>query len=502
MSCQGGIEFDDMESVDSSIPSNHDSKVKNLKGVRKAIKSFGSTRSFRRGRSRIMKPTAIQSPCCVDTSDSSPNHMKVASCCEGKKGHFRASPRCSESSFDSSDQSSQSNMASSSVKSFQTLMRSSSLRSLRVSFKSRKRSVKLSPVDTATCSSTIKNSKFPEKVELLPGQAESERISVYRVCSYHHCSLNGHSHDSSSTPPKRVQARRRWSTSKKITKPRNEYTATKELIPVEPLMHKGSSPEAAISVTDDSSVRENSQSYAGISGGCVDADLVEIIFGETSFPEKNYQETLYQIGKTANWCCSCNSSKANVDSEEFRENKEEMDSKSEPDSLPVKSTPAGELDSKNLPQVVDSEAKSSPLKEANKEKPLSMWNLIHHNMVSCLAAGSNNKPSNGSDEANHVDDSNKLPAAPDSCDADVATADQDGGENQEIEVRKLFAIKLVREAIEKILLPEVPDQSSDDQSITSEANAEQEILENNKDNGMFILLAPISSVISLGHMMD
>nr|GME04268.1 calmodulin binding protein PICBP-like [Ipomoea batatas] len=493
-SFQGGIECDDVESVDSSISVKHESKTKNLKGVRKGIKSFGSTRSFRRGRSRIMKPTANHSPCSVETSeDSSLNQMKAASCSERRKGHFlRASTRGSESSFDSSDQSSQSNLASSSsAKSFQTLMRSSSLRSLRVSFKSRRRSVKVLPeakaVDTATCSSTIKNSKFPEKVELLPGQAESERISVHRVCSYHHCSLNGHSHDSPSIPPKRVHPRRRWSTSGKSTK-----LSTKELIPidgklgvgtsqissgVDPLMHKKSSPEPTVSVTEDSSVRENSQSYA---------DLVEIIFGETSFPEKNYQETLNQMGKTANWCCSCNSSKANVDSEEFRENQEEI---SEPDKgLIVKPTPAGELESKNLPQVVDSEAKSSSLKtptpQDNKEKQLSMWNLIQHHMVSGLAAGSNNKPLNGSDEANHADDSNKLPAAPESSRAyaDVAAAAGQDGENQEIEVRKLFAIKLVREAIEKILLPEVPDQSSDDQSITSETTPDQEILERSKEN--------------------
>ncbi|XP_019187414.1 PREDICTED: uncharacterized protein LOC109181902 isoform X2 [Ipomoea nil] len=478
-SFQGGIECDDVKSVDSSISVKRDSKSKNLKGARKAIKSFGSTRSFRRGRSRIMKPTANHSPCSVETSEDSPlNQMKAASCTERRKGHFlRASPRGSESSFDSSDQSSQSNLAaSSSVKSFQTLMRSSSLRTLRVSFKSRRRSAKFlpeaKPVDTATCSSTIKNSKFPEKVELLPGQAESERISVYRVCSYHHCSLNGHSHDSPSIPPKRVHPRRRWSTSGKTTK-----LSTKES-GVDPLMHKKSSPQPTVSVTEDSSVRENSESYA---------DLVEIIFGETSFPEKNYQETLNQIGKTANWCCSCNSSKPNVDSEEFRENQEEI---SEPDKgLIVKPTPAGELESKNLPQVVDSEAKSSSLKtptpQDSKEKQLSMWNLIHHHMVSGLAAGSNNKPLNGSDEANHADDSNKLPAAPESsrvyADVAAAAADQDG-ENQEIEVRKLLAIKLVREAIEKVLLPEVPDQSSDDQSITSETTSEQEILEINKEN--------------------
>lgn len=49
-----------------------------------------------------------------------------------------------------------------------------------------------------------------------------------------------------------------------------------------------------------------------------------------------------------------------------------------------------------------------------------------------------------------------------------STTTNEDADNQEIEVRKIFAIKLVREAIERILVPEVQDQSSDDQSVTSE----------------------------------
>ena len=58
----------------------------------------------------------------------------------------------------------------------------------------------------------------------------------------------------------------------------------------------------------------------------------------------------------------------------------------------------------------------------------------------------------------------------------VIFSDFDDATSQEMEIRKMFAIKLVREAIEKILLPEVQD----DQSTTSEVILEQDLSEKNK----------------------
>ncbi|CAH9102641.1 unnamed protein product, partial [Cuscuta europaea] len=63
----------------------------------------------------------------------------------------------------------------------------------------------------------------------------------------------------------------------------------------------------------------------------------------------------------------------------------------------------------------------------------------------------------------------------------MENADQDG--ENEIEVKKLIAIKLVREAIEKILLPEVSELSSDNQSISSDLSTlDQETSGYNKDD--------------------
>ncbi|KAK6780198.1 hypothetical protein RDI58_022382 [Solanum bulbocastanum] len=55
--------------------------------------------------------------------------------------------------------------------------------------------------------------------------------------------------------------------------------------------------------------------------------------------------------------------------------------------------------------------------------------------------------------------------------------------NQEIEARKLLAVKLVREAIERILLPEVQDHSSNnDHLVTSEVCTEENSNESDTKN--------------------
>ncbi|GAB4853266.1 hypothetical protein Ancab_017451, partial [Ancistrocladus abbreviatus] len=54
-------------------------------------------------------------------------------------------------------------------------------------------------VQRATCSSTLKDSKFPHHLMLNSGGSEFERTSIMKVYSYTYCSLNGYHH--SSTPP-------------------------------------------------------------------------------------------------------------------------------------------------------------------------------------------------------------------------------------------------------------------------------------------------------------
>ncbi|XP_062179298.1 calmodulin binding protein PICBP-like [Phragmites australis] len=46
----------------------------------------------------------------------------------------------------------------------------------------------------ATCSSTMKEAKFPTALDLAPGATDAEGPAAMRVCPYTYCSLNGHTH--------------------------------------------------------------------------------------------------------------------------------------------------------------------------------------------------------------------------------------------------------------------------------------------------------------------
>ncbi|KAF7148867.1 hypothetical protein RHSIM_Rhsim03G0032700 [Rhododendron simsii] len=115
-----------------------------------------------------------------------------------------------------------------------------------------------------------------------------------------------------------------------------------------------------------------------------------------------------------------------------------------------------------------------------KEK---MWHLIHQHMLEGLSVEGKSK-SLCKDNEEQVGETNTLAATENSRSCpDLSAWEQSTGmechgtECQEVELRKMFAIKLVREAIEKILLPELQDQSSDDQSVTSEITSDQEVIE-------------------------
>ncbi|KAK9682507.1 hypothetical protein RND81_10G078900 [Saponaria officinalis] len=64
-------------------------------------------------------------------------------------------------------------------------------------------------VKRATCSSTLKDYKFPSYLELANGASEGKGTSVIKVCPYTYCSLNGHHHNTPSPPLKSFLSSRR-----------------------------------------------------------------------------------------------------------------------------------------------------------------------------------------------------------------------------------------------------------------------------------------------------
>ncbi|KAL9273613.1 Calmodulin binding protein PICBP-like protein [Drosera capensis] len=78
------------------------------------------------------------------------------------------------------------------------------------SFKpARKSQLLKSDAQKPTCSSTLKDCKFPPYLVLNQGGIKSEGTSVFKVCPYTYCSLNGHNHNDA-TPLKRFLAAKRW----------------------------------------------------------------------------------------------------------------------------------------------------------------------------------------------------------------------------------------------------------------------------------------------------
>ncbi|PHU05958.1 hypothetical protein BC332_26780 [Capsicum chinense] len=460
--------------------------------------NFGNTRSSRRrSKSRINpeSPSDYAATPQHPSSDSSPHYMKATSCSEGKRSHFQSSPHSSESSFDSSDQS------------WSTLSRTSSFKSVKVNSNCQQVIVK------PTCCSTLKDSKFPQHVELHPGKSESDRISKVRVCSYHHCSLNRRDNINPSRQVKCVYRRRRPVKSAKNIRLESE---------------------------------SSNLDYEGIEY----ADIVEIVFGETSFPERSYRETMDLMRKystqdqdalvtmerewdeSASVSDDVESNDQSVTTSAFYEEEdrdatllikpvdtdttvEEDDNICEEEEEPSKNEPFAikkssesedlvepfarmeleeslqEKDGKANPtEDVDHNTSSKELHVAQlpKENHRSMWSLIHRHMIPDESTKLDSEVSRGADEENDKDEGNKTCPAESSdsfssfSESDLMTTNQDA-DNQETEVRKPLAIKLVREAIERVLLQEVQDQSSDNQSsVTSEVCTDEDFKESDTKN--------------------
>ncbi|ESW20992.1 hypothetical protein PHAVU_005G031900 [Phaseolus vulgaris] len=146
------------------------------------------------------------------TTDASPNYMKPTSSSHAKKELFPVSHRNPQSGSDFKNLPRKFSTDSKAVcakKPAKALARSSSLSLVRTltkttTFKasrtcSRKSSRAVMCADMtapqrATCSSTLKDSKFPSYLMLSHGATESEGTSAMKVCPYTYCSLNGHHH--------------------------------------------------------------------------------------------------------------------------------------------------------------------------------------------------------------------------------------------------------------------------------------------------------------------
>ncbi|KAF3651652.1 hypothetical protein FXO38_16500 [Capsicum annuum] len=210
------------------ISQSHDIKNKGSEVKKKMMKKSGKTKhsdyeichspNFRKYVPQPGKPpptTNSSTPKKQQQSTSTPNYMKSTSSSVARKEQSQVSSRSPQTYSQSSSRKNSNNSKLGSSNSVNKptrslLARTSSLKLVRTtltktpSFKPARVSAKkpCSPivlcedfhVERATCSSTLKEAKFPSYLELSPGGTESAGTSVFKVCPYTYCSLNGHHH--------------------------------------------------------------------------------------------------------------------------------------------------------------------------------------------------------------------------------------------------------------------------------------------------------------------
>ncbi|KAL9407218.1 hypothetical protein Peur_004190 [Populus x canadensis] len=195
-------------------------KMKRSRSIKLSdIESLKSSSPLRKSMSQPGKPppplnaptteATSQKQLMIRTTDGSPNYMKSTSSSEARKERSLVSPLNTQAGSNGKNLHRRNSASSkfspaSSNKQARTLSKTSSLKLVRTpSFKPMRGTArKCSRValcadvsaQTTTCSSTLKDSKFPPYLMLNPGGTESEGTSVKKVCPYTYCSLNGHHH--------------------------------------------------------------------------------------------------------------------------------------------------------------------------------------------------------------------------------------------------------------------------------------------------------------------
>ncbi|KAL8213752.1 hypothetical protein R6Q57_003201 [Mikania cordata] len=274
-----------------------------------------------------------------------------------------------------------------------------------------------SHLERATFSSFLKDSKFHEDLKHQPRPSEPEEVlPVAKFCPYQHCSLHGHHHHHEPPTKRFAYLKRRTTNSPKIATPKARSSNISFDKTREPKLTKKASDRKNNVDNVDHSIefyaKTRSEPLSGLDYD--DAEFADILFGVNS-----PQETKNTI-PTSN----------NRDFSDLNDTKDH--------------------NSDGSKRIL--EGKQS----LKKKNHLSMWHTIQQQIVFGLAAES------GDVIVQKVDEEQK----PDTKEL----SDFDDAASQETEIRKMFAVKLVRDAIEKILLPEVQD----DQSTTSEVISEQD----------------------------
>lgn len=477
----GGTEMNKMKISTSTKPANSES----------------STLSRRQKKPERYRPSVMLSS-YVKASPSSSN-----------KRFDQASKLTSESSCSNSDKTrnvsvySKPNSSSPGQRSSRSLTRTSSFKPLRISTKmastkSKRSSMRKPPeisqlpdssIERATCSSALKDSKFPQSLKPLPGEGNS----VTKVCPFTYCSLHGHRHATSPPLRRLVSIRRRSLKTQKSIKRKKQTTrmvCNRQDAVCETADGKEAISPMVEEVGKDFSLESNSgpETKSGGIGSyphlCLNEKLDRPVF-EAICLEGETDSSKHDDGGTDSVCTKlCN------DESESREKKLEVYNfatckppdelrRPSPDKLVVTSR-VYRVDSET-----NSTSNGADTMQLNNQKYLKMWHLMYKHTVKGISGRVGNQLPLGEvnkleqvKDADTILDTNNFGSCQGFSETDQdRSMENDNERNQKIELHQIDAIQLVQEAFDEILLPEIQDHSYDDHSVTSGIGSDQDLSE-------------------------
>lgn len=509
--------------------------------------------------SRSIKIASRSSMVLASDADIPPDFSKTTDRFDGRNVQLQASLHNFESALSGNDddkrkvpRNSKPKIASPGNNSMKVMTRTSTLRPLRIltkvaSLRTKRPSMKKrsqipeSGIQKATCSSAIKDSKFPDHLELPPEGRESEGNSAMKVCPYSYCSLHGHRH--SDVPPLKrfVSIRRRLLKNQKSMK--SESRSSRRV------KHSGNAKKGTrtsqLGSSGDSAVLETSHDKIAVSSsigktagsraestkegahGGGDKDTSNV----TSVTDIQILQQEDDEGRTANLNldgvkidshsttarADASTSVANEQLNKARRLNQDRVAESRDINNTIsfasigkpllEATAASEENNQDVQNYrflgADSEHRCatdvSHETQKEKQKHMGLWNLIYQHMATGIATENGAQPHPSKKAEEEEEDEKTLPGINKSGSSlDFSSTDQSNDEEDhdersgKIHQYQCNAINLVQEAFDRILA-EIPDQSSDDQSITSDTSDKEHAVKDQSEDEQLNILTSYDS---------
>ncbi|XP_011027304.1 PREDICTED: uncharacterized protein LOC105127634 isoform X4 [Populus euphratica] len=518
-------------------PAKSLTRLSSIKFRRPSIRksSGGTDLKKKMRRSRSMKLADRSSIVFASDADASVDYLEAKNCSDGRNVHFQASPHLESTLISNNEDrkkssNSKQNLASSGNYSMRVLTRPSTLRPVRIftkvaSFRTKRSQIPDSSIQKTTCSSAIKDSKFPNHLELQPGGSESEGNSILKVCPYSYCSL--HDNRRSDVPPLKrfVSMRRRLLKTQKSMKSESRSSRRAKHSGIS---KKGTQTSQSASC-GDLAVLETAHDKMAVSSSIgrkagPRAESKSAHGGD----EKDYRNV---ISVTENQTLPEEADEGRIASLNLNAFKgdSQLNTAKENDSTSVADERVNKPSSLSLNRFVESteidnmvssasigkpsQEETASCEEKNqdavqdyrflgadsehdytvdtghknpweKQKPMGLWNLIYQHMASGVAAEDGTRPHLNKEANEEEEEENTLPGMSKSGSfQDFSSTDHSIGEedhderSRKIQQYQCDAIKLVQEAFDRIL-SEIPDQPTDDLSVISDATSDKKIAEN------------------------